>query len=367
MNRRCEVRRLHLVTYENGMAMQERLAEMRKGDRIDDQLLLLEHPPVITLGRSGKLENLLVAGADLESCGVRFYETTRGGDITYHGPGQLVGYPILHLGEGRRDIRKYVWSVEEVLIRTARDFGVEADRSEGQRGVWVGNEKLAALGVRISRWTTSHGFALNVSTNLEHFRLITPCGIADKGVTSLERLTGAPIGMDEVTASVERHFSEVFERDLVRREHEMTIVKVIIRNGDRYLLLHRAVHDFWQPVTGRLEAGETPVQAAVRETFEETGQKLSPVSLGLRQSFVIDPSYLGTDHPVFADETSFLAESTDSGVVLASEEHDAFEWLTLSEALERIRWTDDRETLEAAARRIAEAERGTTTGAMTSE
>ncbi|MBW3670049.1 MAG: lipoyl(octanoyl) transferase LipB, partial [Acidobacteria bacterium] len=185
MNRRCEVRRLHLVTYENGMAMQERLVEMRKADRIDDQLLLLQHPAVITLGRAGKIENLLVEGPDLESCGVRFYETTRGGDITYHGPGQLVGYPILHLGEGRRDIRKYVWAVEEVLIHVARDFGVEAERNEAQRGVWVGDEKLAALGVRISRWTTSHGFALNVSSNLDHFRLITPCGIADKGVTSL--------------------------------------------------------------------------------------------------------------------------------------------------------------------------------------
>lgn len=350
MNRRCEVRRLHLVTYENGMAMQERLVEMRKADRIDDQLLLLQHPAVITLGRAGKIENLLVAGPDLESCGVRFYETTRGGDITYHGPGQLVGYPILHLGEGRRDIRKYVWAVEEVLIRVARDFGVEAVRNEAQRGVWVGDEKLAALGVRISRWTTSHGFALNVSSNLDHFRLITPCGIADKGVTSLERLTGAPVAMNEVIESVERHFSDVFERDLLMKEHDMRIIKVVIRNEDRYLLLHRAAHDFWQPVTGRLEHGEDELAAASREVLEETGQTLAPLPLNLRQSFVIDPTYLDSPSPVFAEETAFVAYSPSQHVKLAPEEHDTFEWLPLDEALKRIRWSDDREALDAASR-----------------
>ncbi len=350
MKRVCEVRRLHRVTYENGMAMQERLVELRKNGEIRDQLLLLEHPPVITLGRSGKMENLLVAGPALESCGVRFYETTRGGDITYHGPGQLVGYPIMHLGEGRRDIRKYVSSVEEVMIRVARDFGVVAERSEGQRGVWVGNEKIAALGVRISRWTTSHGFALNVSTNLDHFRLITPCGIPDKSVTSLEKLTGRTIPMIDVVDSVERHFAEVFERDLVPTPHEMNIIKVVIRSGDRYLLLHRGKHDFWQPVTGRLEKNETTAQAAVRETREETGLYLEPASLNLRQSFVIDANYIEASKPLFADETAFVADTDDRRVTLASEEHDAFEWLPLNEALEKIRWSDDRDALEAASR-----------------
>lgn len=346
----CEIRRLHTVTYENGMAMQETLVERRKRDEIPDQLLLLQHPPVITLGRSGKMQHLLVSGADLESCGVRFQETTRGGDITYHGPGQLVGYPILHLGEGRRDIRKYVSAIEEVLIRVARDFGVEAHRSEGEHGIWVGDDKLAALGVRISRWTTSHGFALNVATNLEHFRLITPCGIPGKGATSLECLTQRPIEMNEVVSSVERHFGDVFDRETVYRPHDMTIVKVIVRCEDKYLLLHRAHHDFWQPVTGRLERNETAEAAAVRELTEETGQRLSPRPLGLRQSFVIDPSYLETGRPIFADETAFVADASDERIRLDPEEHDTFAWLTLDEALKRIRWSDDREALEAASR-----------------
>lgn len=346
----CDVRRLHTVTYENGMAMQERLVELRKGGAIADQLLLLQHPPVITLGRAGNIDNLLVDGPGLESCGVRFYETTRGGDITYHGPGQLVGYPILHLGEGRRDIRRYVSAVEEVLIRVAGDFGIVAERSEGERGVWVGDQKLAALGVRISRWTTSHGFALNVSTNLDHFNLITPCGIPGKGVTSLERLTERSIPMVRVVESVEKHFGDVFERRLVQVDHEMPIVKIIVRRGDRYLLLHRREHDFWQPVTGRIEPGEAALDSARRELSEETGQDLAPLPLGLRQSFVIDSSYLESDSPVFADETAYLAEALSPVVRLASEEHDAFEWLPLDEALARVRWSDDRDALEKAAR-----------------
>ncbi|MDX1582061.1 MAG: lipoyl(octanoyl) transferase LipB [Thermoanaerobaculia bacterium] len=346
--KKCEVRRLHTVTYENGLVMQERLADMRKRDEIPDQLLLLQHPPVVTLGRSGRIENLLVSGPDLESCGVRFYETTRGGDITYHGPGQLVGYPIIHLGEGRRDIRKYVTAVEEVLIRVAHDFGIEATRSESERGVWVGDEKLAALGVRISRWTTSHGFALNVTTNLDHFRLITPCGIADKGVTSLQKLTGRQIDMEDVIRRVESHFQDIFELELTHRDHDLEIVKVIVRHRDRYLLLHRGEHDFWQPVTGRIESGEMPRDAARRELAEETGHEVLPSPLDLRQSFAIDPSYLSSEWPVFADERTFLAEVPHEGVKMATEEHDAFEWLSLSEALQRVRWSDDREALEYA-------------------
>src|SRR4051812_8990745 len=168
----CELRNLHLVTYENGLRLQQKLVELRQEEAIPDQLLLLEHPPVITLGRGGDVRNLLAPEDVLRTHRVRFFETTRGGDITYHGPGQLVGYPILHLGEGNRDVRKYVTNVEEVLIRTVADFGIDAKRVDGRRGIWVGNEKIAAIGVRIARWVTSHGFALNVSTNLDHFRLI---------------------------------------------------------------------------------------------------------------------------------------------------------------------------------------------------
>src|SRR5437660_11568044 len=154
------------------MSLQEKLVEMRQKELIDDQLLLLEHPPVITLGRGGDAANLLASTDALRRERVRFFETTRGGDITYHGPGQLVGYPIVHLGEGRRDVRRYVTMLEEVLIRTVAEYGIAAARVEGRRGIWVGNEKIAAIGVRIARWVTSHGFALNANTHLEHVSLI---------------------------------------------------------------------------------------------------------------------------------------------------------------------------------------------------
>src|SRR5947207_9623156 len=165
------------------MSLQGKLVEMRQKELVDDQLLLLEHPPVITLGRGGDAANLLAASETLRREGVRFFETTRGGDITYHGPGQLVGYPIIHLGEGRRDVRRYVTAIEEVLIRTVAEYGIEATRVEGRRGIWVGNEKIAAIGVRIARWVTSHGFALNVNTNLNPFPLIPPWRPAGSGGT----------------------------------------------------------------------------------------------------------------------------------------------------------------------------------------
>ena len=151
MKRTCELRNLRLVTYENGTHLQQKLVGLRQGEAIPDQLLLLEHPPVITLGRGGDVANLLASPDILRANGVRYYETTRGGDITYHGPGQVVGYPIIHLGEGNRDVRKYVTKLEEVLIRTVAHYGITAQRAEGKRGIWVGNNKIAAIGVRIAR------------------------------------------------------------------------------------------------------------------------------------------------------------------------------------------------------------------------
>src|SRR6185295_19468818 len=170
----------------------------------------------------------LAAPAVLQSQRVRFFETTRGGDITYHGPGQVVGYPIVHLGEGRRDVRRYVTMLEEVLIRTVAEYGITAERIDGRRGIWVGNEKIAAIGVRIARWVTSHGFALNVNTNLEHFRLITPCGIHGSGVTSISRLTGRGIPLDDVREIVAAKFAEVFDRQLIPRAETLRLVKVMV-------------------------------------------------------------------------------------------------------------------------------------------
>jgi lipoyl(octanoyl) transferase len=214
----CEISFLGLTPYDEAHAMQGELAERRKRDEIPDQFLLLEHPHVITLGRAANRANVLADDATRARLGVELFETGRGGDVTYHGPGQLVGYPIVKLLAGRQDIRRYVRDIQEVLIRAARDFGVEAEPRDGDFvGVWVGDEKLAAIGVRISRWVTMHGFALNVATDLNYFQLIVPCGIRGHGVTSLQKLLGRPVEMSAVVESVTRHFGDVFDRQIVHR------------------------------------------------------------------------------------------------------------------------------------------------------
>jgi lipoyl(octanoyl) transferase len=210
----CHVGQLRLVNYAEALDLQKEQVAQRKAGAIPDTLLLLEHPHVYTLGRNARRENLLASVEWLASRGAQVFETDRGGDVTYHGPGQLVGYPILDLTQHRRDISWYMRSLEEVLIRTARDFGIEASRSPGAPGVWVGNDKLAAMGVHLSRWVTSHGFALNVNTDLRYFEWIVPCGLHDKGVTSLAKLLGRPVGMETVTAKVLEHFGAVFGLDV---------------------------------------------------------------------------------------------------------------------------------------------------------
>jgi lipoyl(octanoyl) transferase len=212
--REIQVQRLGVVKYADALALQKQLVEERKADRIPDQLLLLQHPPVITLGVRSREDRSHVRASpeELERDGVELFETGRGGDVTFHGPGQLVGYPIIDLRPDRCDVHQYVRDVEEVLIRTAAAFGVNATRLPGLTGAWVGDEKLAAIGVRIARWITSHGFAFNVTTNLEHFNLIVPCGISDKGVTSLQRLLGRPVPMDEVEDAAIDAMEAVFDR-----------------------------------------------------------------------------------------------------------------------------------------------------------
>jgi lipoyl(octanoyl) transferase len=357
--RKCEVRRLHLVTYENGIKMQQKLVELRQKDEIDDQLLLLEHPPVITLGRGGDRGNLLSAPDVLQRDGIRFFETERGGDITYHGPGQLVGYPIVHLGEGSRDIRKFVTKLEEALIRTVAEYGIVATREQGKRGIWVGNDKIAAIGVRIARWVTSHGFALNVSTRLDHFRHITPCGLHGTGVTSLEKLTGRTVPLEEAREIAVRHFGEVFERDLVARSETIRLVKVVVHDGERVLLLHRKPErgNYWQPITGTISEGESEMETARREMREETGHAVEPDPAALRQSFVIESQYLATHYqtPIFASEACFFAQ-LDSPVPITIDpvEHDDSGWFTFPQAYEKIKWTDDREALERLERKLLE-------------
>jgi len=312
---------------------------------------------VITLGRGGDAKNLLAPPDVLRAQRVRFYQTTRGGDITYHGPGQIVGYPILHLGEGNRDIRKFVTKIEEVLIRTVADYGITATRIEGKRGIWVGENKIAAIGVRIARWVTSHGFALNVNTNLEHFRLITPCGIRGAGVTSISHEIGREISTDEVRSVLVAKFAEVFDRTIVTRPETIRLVKVMVHDDHRVLLLHRRPErgNFWQPITGSIEDGESPIETARREIAEETGNRGEPEELDLQQSFMIESHYLETLYstPIIASETGFVARlRSDLPIRIDAEEHDDFGWFTFGEAYERIRWTDDREALERLEERL---------------
>lgn len=211
--RSLEVRRLGRMEYADALALQRALVEERRMGRIGDLLLLVEHPHVLTVGvrGDGGRSHIRSAPEGLAARGIAVYETGRGGDITYHGPGQVVGYPIVDLKPDRCDVHRYVRDLEEVLIRAARDLGVEASRVPGLTGVWVGDGKLAAIGVRIARWITSHGFAVNVTTDLSYFDLIVPCGIADRGVTSLARL-GASTDLEEVEDRIVARFADVFER-----------------------------------------------------------------------------------------------------------------------------------------------------------
>jgi len=221
---------LGLLGYAEGYALQKRVVAARKAGAIEDVLLLCEHPHVITLGRSGKRENLLASEHVLRQKGVEFHDTDRGGDVTYHGPGQIVGYPILNLGAIRRDVVWYVRMLEEAMIRATAEFGVTAERVTGKTGIWVraGNseEKLAAIGVRISRWVTSHGFAYNVSTDLRNFELIVPCGIADRKATSLEKLLGRSVEEKEVAPRIAKHLGEVLGLEMKEASRKELLEKL---------------------------------------------------------------------------------------------------------------------------------------------
>jgi len=210
--RPLQVRRLGLVPYADGLELQRRLVEERKAGLIPDTLLLLQHPHVLTVGvkKDGRA-HILATPDRLSSLGVEVFETGRGGDVTYHGPGQLVGYPIIDLNPDRRDVHRYVRDLEEVMIRVCAGYGLEAGRSQGFSGAWIGDEKIGAIGVRISRWITSHGFAFNVTTDIDFFNLIVPCGIADRGVTSLAAKLGQGPAIGEVEDRFIEHFAAVFD------------------------------------------------------------------------------------------------------------------------------------------------------------
>jgi lipoyl(octanoyl) transferase len=210
--RPLEVRHLGRVPYAHGLDLQAHLVAERQAGRIPDTLLLLEHDPVFTLGRNARVEHVLFSEAALRAQGFEVFETGRGGDVTYHGPGQVVGYPILDLSPDRCDVHRYVRDLEEVMIRTCADYGVDARRVAGMTGAWVGDEKIGAICVRIARWVTSHGFALNVSNDLAPFGMIVPCGIRGRGVTSLEQRLGRTVTVPDVAGQLSRHLASVLGR-----------------------------------------------------------------------------------------------------------------------------------------------------------
>jgi lipoyl(octanoyl) transferase len=244
----CYIVDVGLIGYAEAWALQKRLVAARKTEAIEDVLLLCEHPHVITLGRNGKREHLLASEQVLRQKGVEFHSSDRGGDITYHGPGQLVGYPILNLGAIRKDVVWYVRMLEEVMIRATAEFGISAERVTGKTGIWVRGandsnpaslieEKLGAIGVHISRWVTSHGFAYNVSTDLRNFDLIVPCGITGRKATSLEKILGRAVTRKEVVQPVVRNFGEVFGLEMRETSREDLLAQLQAQELSREAVL----------------------------------------------------------------------------------------------------------------------------------
>ena len=222
MTKKLEILNLGNMKYKKAYELQLELIKKRAAGEIPDTLILVEHPPVFTIGSSGTDEHISVSRDFLESSGIEVFETNRGGDITYHGPGQIVAYPILNLKEHKQDLHWLLRQYEEVTIRLLEEYGITARRIDGLTGVWVGDEKITAIGVGVRRWVSYHGFAFNVNPNLEHFSYIIPCGIRDKGVTSLSKLQGEEMDMDEMRKKVIKYFAEVFEMEVLEDERQIS-------------------------------------------------------------------------------------------------------------------------------------------------
>jgi lipoyl(octanoyl) transferase len=360
--RTLHVHQLGRVEYADGLRLMALAGEhVREGDPpATDHLFLLEHPPVLTLGRGAARGNIIAAPAWLEKQGFETHETDRGGDVTYHGPGQIVGYPVLDLSR-TPDVRRYVNRLEEAMIRTCADYGVEAGRHEEHRGAWVGPKKIGAVGVHLSRWVTSHGFAFNAAPDLTHFQVIVPCGIADPrlGVTSLarelEERGRAPPALAEVEERLAGHVAALFER--ARRDVApglRTVSVVPVAADGRVLLLRRseARGGFWQQVTGRIEPGESPEAAARRELLEETGADVPVRPLGYVHAFALEPSLAARlgGGPTIVQETAFAARLPAGFACRISDEHSEHAWYAPDDALARLPYAGLRRAVRLAVR-----------------
>jgi lipoyl(octanoyl) transferase len=342
--------------------MQEIFWAARRAGSAPDALLLLHHPPVVTLGRGADRAHILAGEEELRRRGILLFETGRGGDVTFHGPSQLIGYPIVDLRPDRMDLVRYARDLEEVLIAALADIGVEARREAGATGVWAGGAKIAAIGVRVARWITSHGFALNVGSDLSGFETIVPCGLAGRDVTSVSRVLGREVGVEEAVPAVAARFAELFGRRAVEGTVERESAQVWIArreaDGPRFLLLHRcpARGSIWQPVTGTMEAGETPEACARREVLEETGIRLDEVvDLDYAQTFAADPRFYGTPlpRPTLNREHAFAALSPSANARLDPAEHDDARWVGAEEASRLVHFEANRESLRRALAWIA--------------
>lgn len=346
--------------YSAGLRMQKGLAEFVAGDGRPDQILVLEHNPVFTLGRNATRADIHVTDGFLRQSGVEVHDTDRGGQVTYHGPGQIVVYPICNLQGGRQDLGRLVRGLEEAMIRTAAHWGVSAHRDADHPGAWVdtprGPEKLGAVGLHLHRWISTHGLAFNVAPDLTRFRWITPCGITDRGVCSLASLLGSEApSLEEASRILSAALTECLSLELVpvrpcsrsvnaltwRRGATGPEVLMMLRQPDQGL--------WWSSVTGMLEADEDLESAAHREVLEETGLRGELRPLGLKHSFWVDPALIRfpDDEPRFNTETCFHVEvPQDAEVRLDRTEHSEYRWCGYAEAATLMRWEGSRAALD---------------------
>lgn len=363
--RPAQIWNLGPVLYGAGLRMQQGLSRRVASNEWPDQILVLEHNPVFTLGRNATRADIHVNDGFLDGRGVEVHETDRGGQVTYHGPGQVVAYPLCNL-QARKDLKRFVWGLEEAMILTAADFGVTAVRLDGFPGVWVntprGWEKLGALGIHLKHWISTHGIAFNVRPELHHFQWITPCGITDKGVCSLYSLLGdAAPTWDQAAGRLSLHMATCLcLNSQPNQPISRSISALTYRKGEKGLEILMMLRQpdqglWWSSVTGMIEAGESPLEAAKRELKEETGLEGRFGDFNFEHSFWLDPEIieLSKGEPHFNREHCFYVEvDAHSEVQLNREEHSDYRWCGFDEAMDLMGWDGGKVMLKRLVREV---------------